>query len=58
MIMRPNLIPGMKSRGIKRANKDLHYKKLARSYLQETTRALREQRAERQKELANKEYKI
>lgn len=56
--MRPNLIPGMKSRGIKRANKDLHYKKLARSYLQETARSLREQRAERQKELANREYKV
>lgn len=56
--MRPNLIPGMKSRGIKRANKDLRYKKLARSYLKETARTLREQRAERQKELANREFKI
>jgi hypothetical protein len=55
--MRPNFIPGMKTRGHLRANKDEHFRKQAVEYLRQQAKELKERREKLQREKANLEYK-
>ena len=56
--MKPNLIPGMRTRGIKRASKTEHLKKQDRSFYKEQAAVKKAKLEEARRIKANKEYMI